>query len=68
MGGKYKILPVDVLVLAGLYAAGLMNYFLFHRLAEVFCHCGYQRHRYAPETVTGSRIIITLYWSALPTC
>lgn len=68
MGGKYKILSVDVLVLAGLYAAGLMNYFLLNSPAENSCHCGYQRHRYAPETVTGSRTIITLYWSVLPTC
>jgi hypothetical protein len=31
MDGKYKILPADVLVLAGLYAADLMNSFLLLR-------------------------------------
>jgi len=41
MGGKYKIVPVDVLVLAGLYADSLLNYVLFHRLTESFCRCSY---------------------------
>ena len=41
MGGKYKIVPVDVLVLAGLYADSLLNYLLFHRLTESFCRCSY---------------------------
>jgi hypothetical protein len=60
MGGKYKIHPADMLVLAGLYAAGLVNYLLFQRLSEVFGHCGYLWNRDAPEAVTGSQITINL--------
>ncbi len=55
MGGKYKIHPAEVLVLAGLYAASLMIYLLLlYRPAGIFCHCGYKRHCYAPETAIDS--------------
>jgi len=36
MFGRYKIILIGVLVLAGLYAASLYNYLLFHTLAERF--------------------------------